>query len=43
VLESVNGVLLFGISTAFLAASINQLWSRIEGSAGRLQPKRTTP
>jgi hypothetical protein len=42
-LESVNGVLLFGISTAFLAAAINQLWSWIQKSAGQPQPKRTAP
>ena len=38
-LESVNGVLLFGISTAFLAAAINQLWSWIEGVPGPQQAK----
>jgi len=42
-LESVNGVLLFGISTAFLAAAINRFWNWIQKSAGQPQPKRTTP
>ena len=34
-LESVNGVLLFGMSTAFLAAAINQLWGWIQVGAHR--------
>jgi hypothetical protein len=42
-LESVNGVLLFGISTAFLAAAINQLWSWIRGEIDRPRAKHDTP
>ncbi len=42
-LESVNGVLLFGISTAFLTAAINQLWAWIQSGAGRPRTKRDVP
>ena len=42
-LESVNGVLLFGISTAFLATAINRFWNRIEKSEGPAQLQRTVP
>lgn len=42
-LESVNGVLLFGISTAFLAAAINQLWAWLQRGAGRPRPKHDMP
>jgi hypothetical protein len=42
-LESVNGVLLFGLSTAFLAAVINRLWSWIQGGADPPQPQRESP
>jgi hypothetical protein len=41
-LESVNGVLLFGISTAFLTATISQLWSWMQRGADPPQSNRTS-
>jgi hypothetical protein len=42
-LEAANGVLLFGISTAFLAAILSEFWSWLRGVVQRPSRNVTTP